>query len=111
MNAIANLVPYYFKFRYYKEGVRKSDCPEKVLFKFTEDEAELGYRLTNEGDYRRVRPIVVDEELIALHHLDRAYNKLSGTTIAPRLQQIINDVHSRVTERAKKTYVPDPDVW
>ena len=111
LNAIANLVPYYFKFRYYKEGVRKSDCPEKVLFKFTEDEAELGYRLTNEGDYRRVRPIVVDEELIALHHLDRAYLKLSGTTIAPRLQQIINDVHTRVTERAMKTYVPDPDVW
>ena len=111
LNAIANLVPYYFKFRYYKEGVRKSDCPEKILFKFTEEEAELGYRLTNEGDYRRVRPIVVDEELIALHHLDRAYNKLSGTTIAPRLQQIINDVHTRVTERARKTYVPDPDVW
>lgn len=111
LNAIANLIPYYFKFRYYKEGVRKSNCPEKVLFKFDENEAELGYRLTNEGDIYRVRPVVVDEELIALHHLDRAYHKLAGTSVAPKLQQVIWDVHSRVTERARKTFTKDPDVW
>lgn len=111
LNAIANLVPYYFKFRIYKEGVRKSNCPEKILFKFDEDDVELGYRITSESDIYRVRPVKVDDEIIALHHLDRAYMKLSGTQVAPSLMRIINEVHQRVTDRADRTFVKDPDVF
>lgn len=111
LNAIANLIPYYFKFRVYKEGVRKSNCPEKKLFKFDDDEAEIGYRLTSESDINRVRAVQVDEELIALHHLDKAYMKLMGTTLAPTLYRLIQDVHDRVSERAAMSYQRDTDIF
>ena len=111
LNAIANLIPYYFKFRIFREGVRKSRCPEKVLFKFDDAEAELGYRITSASDAGRVRGVDVDGELIALHHLDRAYTKISGTQLAPDLARLIHQLHDRVCERSARSFSPDPDVF
>lgn len=111
LNAIANLVPYYFKFRIYKEGVRKSNCPEKILFKFDEDDVELGYRLTSESDIYRVRSVQVDDEIIALHHLDRAYMKIARTEVAPELMRVIQRVDQRIRDRADRTFVTDPDIF
>lgn len=111
LNAIANLVPYYFKFRIYKEGVRKSNCPVKVLFKFDEDDVELGYRLTSESDIYRVRNVQVDDEIIALHHLDRAYMKIACTEVAPELMRVIQRVDQRIRDRADRTFVTDPDIF
>lgn len=111
LNAIANLVPYYFKFRIYKEGVRKSNCPEKILFKFDQDDVELGYRLTSESDIYRVRNVQVDDEIIALHHLDRAYMKIACTEVAPELMRVIQRVDQRIRDRADRTFVTDPDIF
>lgn len=111
LNALVNLIPYYFKFRKYREGVKKSNCEEKVLFKFDDNEAEQGYRLTSASDAARVRHIEVNDELTALHLLDRAYKRLSGTEVAPDLQKIIGKVFNRVSERARHTFQKDTDVF
>lgn len=111
LNALVNLIPYYFKFRIYREGVKKSNCEEKILFKFDDNEAEQGYRLTSASDAGRVRHIEVNDELTALHLLDRAYKRLSGTEVAPDLQKIIGKVFNRVNERARRTFQKDTDIF
>lgn len=111
LNAIANLIPYYFKFRIYREGVRKSNCKEKVLFHFDDDEAEKGYRLTNVSDMFRVRTQQTDDDVVGLNHLIRAYVKLSGTTFAPRIQTLVNEVGDRVREKSARSFDNDPDIW
>lgn len=111
LNAIANLIPYYFKFRIYREGVRKSNCKEKVLFRFSEDEAEQGYRLTNVSDMFRVRHQETESDVIALNHLVKAATKLSGTEFSPRLASLINDVGDRVREKSRRQYDTQTDVF
>lgn len=38
LQAIANLQRHYFNFRIFKQGVRKYDCPEKILFVWGDDD-------------------------------------------------------------------------
>ena len=45
MHAVEFLISHYFRFKVYQEGVRKYDCPEKVLFKF--HECDRHYKLVN----------------------------------------------------------------
>ena len=111
LNALANLIPYYFKFRIYREGVKKSNCEEKVLFKFDDAEAEKGYRLTSSSDANRIRKIEVEDDVVGLRMLDRAYHHLSGTEIAPELLRIIQKVHGRIMERSQSMYQKDSDVF
>lgn len=111
LNAIANLIPYYFKFRIYKEGERKSRCPEKVLFRFDESEAELGYRLTSASDAGRVRGVDVADDIIALHHLDRAYMKIARSEFAQPLCDIIGRLHQKIADRSRRYYYDDPDIF
>lgn len=111
LNAIANLIPFYFKFRIYREGVRKSLCKEKILFKFDDDEVEKGYRLTNESDLGRVRHVQTDDERAALYHLTRAWGKLSGTSHAPVISRMINDLSERINEKSRQTFTIEDIEW
>lgn len=111
LNAIANLIPYYFKFRKYREGVRKSNCKEKILFHFDDNEVERGYRLTSVSDMNRVRHQDTENDASALRHLVKAYMKLNGTEFAPKLAQLVNDVGERVREKSRRQYDAMSDVW
>lgn len=104
VNAIANLVPYYFRFKIYEEGKRKSLCRDKVLFIFSDDEYESGYRLTNESDTGRVRPVDMEDDIIALNHLVKAKMKLLGTEYENELTDIITQMQQRIDETSTKTY-------
>lgn len=110
-NAIANLVPYYFRFKKYEEGKRKNLCQDKELFIFSADEYESGYRLTNESDAGRVRAVNVEDDIIALHHLVKAKMKLLGTEYGTQLDDIISKMQLRLNEKTMKIYQRDEDVF
>lgn len=96
LNALANLIPYYFKFRIYREGVRKSNCEEKKLFDFSDEEIEMGYRLTNESDAERIRQKWVEEDNRVIRHLWAAYKLTKGTSEGERIAQLINEMQTKV---------------
>lgn len=111
VNAIANLVPYYFRFKIYEEGKRKSLCRDKELFIFSDDEYERGYRLTNESDLGRVRPVDVEDDVIALNHLVRAKLKLCGTNMESELTDMITELQLKIDAKSTKTYRRPVDIF
>lgn len=111
LNAIANLIPYYFRFKIYVEGVRKSRCKEKELFRFAPDEFENGYRVTSESDAGRVRAVQVDDDIIALKHLVRAFMKVSSASMATRLQQMITELDDTIKNKSQMRWVTDKEIW
>ena len=111
LNAIANLIPYYFKFRVYREGVKKSNCKEKILFQFTDDEVEKGYRLTSESDIDRVRAVQVDDDIIALKHLSRAATLLYGSQESKDIVQITNRLRDKVSAKSSKSFDKFAEIW
>lgn len=111
VNALANLIPYYFHFKIYEEGKRKSLCQDKVLFIFDKDEFEQGYRLTNESDYDRVRHVDIEDDVIAVNHLVRAKMKLAGTEFDPELTDIITKLQHRLDQKSMKIYDKHTDIF
>lgn len=111
VNAFANLVPYYFHFKIYEEGKRKSLCQDKILFIFDEDEFEQGYRLTNESDYGRVRHVDMEDDVIAVNHLVRAKKKLAGTEFDPELTDIITKLQHRLDQKSLKIFDKQSDIF
>lgn len=111
INAIANLVPYYFRFKIYEEGKRKSLCRDKVLFIFDDSEYEPGYRLTNEGDCERVRAVEFEDDVIAVNHLVRAKLKLTGTEFDPTLTEVITKLMQKIDRKSANQFQKSPEVW
>lgn len=111
VNAIANLVPYYFRFKIYEEGKRKSLCQDKVLFIFDDKEYEAGYRLTNEGDAERVRHVELEDDVIALNHLVRAKMKLAGSEFDQTLTEIITKMTLRVDRKSMDQFGTRTDIF
>lgn len=109
LNAIANLIPYYFRFKIYEEGRRKSLCDDKFLFRFDEDNVELGYRLTSSSDFGRVRSVQVEDDIIARRYLDKACMKLIGTKYERPLMDMINSLTDRISEKHTKTFSQKTD--
>lgn len=96
LNALANLIPYYFKFRVYEPNKRKSLCKEKRLFDFSNDDVELGYRLTSESDAERVRSQKTIEDMAVIRHLSKAYGLLRDTENGRKILDVMNDVASQM---------------
>lgn len=111
VNAIANLVPYYFRFKIYEEGKRKSLCQDKILFIFDDKEYEAGYRLTNEGDAERVRHVELEDDVIALNHLVRAKMKLAGSEFDQALTEIITKMTLRVDRKSMDQFGTRTDIF
>lgn len=111
VNALANLVPYYFHFKIYEEGKRKSLCEDKVLFIFDKDEYEQGFRLTNESDINRVRKVDVEDDIIAVNHLVKAKMKLIGTEYDQTLTDLITKLQHRVDAKSMKIYDKHTDIF
>lgn len=111
LNAIANLVPYYFRFKIYEEGKRKSLCKDKTLFIFDQDEYEDGYRLTNESDLGRVRSVEFEDDVIAVNHLVRAKIKLAGSEFENQLSDVITELQQRIDRRSMKIYGKESDIF
>lgn len=111
LNAIANLVPYYFRFKIYEEGKRKSLCKDKVLFIFDDNEFENGYRLTNESDTDRIRQVDIEDDVIAINHLVRAKLKLTGTEFDQQIEDVITKLQQRVDRRSMSIYNKRSDIF
>lgn len=111
VNAIANLIPYYFRFKIYEEGKRKSLCQDKTLFIFGEDECEYGYRLTNESDVDRVRSVNLEDDIIAVRHLVKAQMKLNGSEFSPQLTRLITQLQQRIDSRSLGIYTKSSDIF
>lgn len=111
VNAFANLVPYYFHFKIYEEGKRKSLCQDKQLFIFADNEFEDGYRLQNQSDMNRVRNVDIEDDVRAIHHLVRAKLKLAGTEFDPQLTEMITKLQHRLDEKSMKIYSKEPDIF
>lgn len=111
VNALANLIPYYFHFKIYEEGKRKSLCQDKVLFIFDENEFEQGYRLTNVSDYERVRHVDLEDDVIAVNHLVRAKMKLAGTEFDPELTDMITKLQHRLGQKSMKIFDKHTDIF
>lgn len=111
INALANLVPYYFRFKIYEEGKRKSLCKDKQLFIFDDDEYEQGYRLTNESDFQRVRHVDLEDDIIAVNHLVRAKLKLAGSEFDRDLTKLITELQQRIDRRSLSIYSKHTDVF
>lgn len=111
VNAIANLVPYYFHFKIYEEGKRKSLCKDKILFLFDDDEAEQGYRLQNTSDSMRVRHVDLEDDVIAMNHLLKAQSKLIGSQYIPELQHIISDLSLRIDRKSTMIFERPDDIF
>lgn len=111
VNAFANLVPYYFHFKIYEEGKRKSLCQDKQLFIFAKDEYESGYRLQNQSDMGRVRNVDIEDDVRAMHHLVRAKMKLAGTEYDQPLTELITKLQHRLDAKSMKIYTKEPEVF
>lgn len=111
VNAFANLIPYYFHFKIYEEGKRKSLCQDKVLFIFADDEFEDGYRLQNQSDMNRVRNVDIEDDVRAIHHLVRAKMKLAGTEFDQQLTDLITKLQHRLDAKSIKIYTKDTEVF
>lgn len=110
LNAIANLIPYYFKFRIFEQGKKKYDCKEKVLFKFSEKEVELGYRLTSESDIDRVRSVNVSDDMKAADLVWRAATKIAGSSESVTLFNIYQSLLAKVDRKSEMQFSPNSDL-
>jgi len=111
INAIANLVPYYFRFKIYVEGRRKSNCDDKILFLFDDAECETGYRLLNQSDAGRIKPKHIEDEVSALNHLVRASMKLYGTEYEKTLRDVISKLSLSIDRKSMSIYEDMPDIF
>ncbi len=111
INAIANLVPYYFRFKIYVEGRRKSNCDDKILFIFDDAECEKGYRLLNQSDAGRIKPKHIENEVTALNHLVRASMKLYGTEYEQALRDVITKLSLAINRKSLSIYEDMPDIF
>lgn len=111
LNAIANLIPYYFKFRIFDHTKRKSDCEEKILFVFKNDEVEKGYRLTSESDIDRVRKVNVEDEIAAAHHLYNAAKRLLDPQLYNDTMKVFYAVNEEIRRKSAYQYTQDSDVF
>lgn len=111
LNAIGNLVPYYFKFRIFDANKRKSDCPEKVLFVFLDEEVEKGYRLTSESDIDRVRRVDVQDELMAAHHLYNAARRLTDANLYNDTMKVFRAVNDEIQRKSATLYSDQSDIF
>lgn len=111
INAFANLVPFYFHFKIYEEGKRKSLCQDKILFVFDDAEYEPGYRLTNESDTGRVRHVSIEDDVIAFNHLVRAKLKLTGAEFDSELTEIITKLQQRLDRKTMQIYSKHTDIF
>lgn len=102
LNAIANLIPHYFHWKIYKEGKRKSLCKAKVLFKFSPDEYESGYRLTSESDIFRQRYVEIDNDEKYIRQLARAIASCTNAGDLPTLYKLIQQQQERVNREILK---------
>lgn len=110
-NALANLIPYYFRFKIYEEGKRKSNCQDKILFLFSDDEVEKGYRLVNQSDAGRIRPVKMEDDIIALHHLVKAKMKLYGTDYEKQLTDMIAKLGLKIDSKSSSIFRTHDDVF
>lgn len=110
-NALANLIPYYFRFKIYEEGKRKSNCQDKTLFIFSDQEVEKGYRLKNQSDAGRVRAVKMEDDIIALNHLVKAKMKLYGSEFANQLSDMISELSHRVDQKSLSIYETPDDIF
>ena len=111
INAIANLVPYYFRFKIYVEGRRKSNCDDKTLFIFDDAECETGYRLLNQSDAGRIKPKHIENEVAALNHLIKASMKLYGTEYEQALRDVISKLSLSIDRKSLSIYEDIPDIF
>lgn len=115
LNALINLIPYYFHFRIYREGVRKSLCKDKPLFDFSKDDAEFGYRLVNASDVARKPTQWIIDEQRAIRALAQAYGILKNTDNGQAVLQVINAIQSKVAASvdAARDYTKNTidDIW
>ena len=111
INAIANMVPYYFRFKIYVEGRRKSNCDDKILFIFDDAECEKGYRLLNQSDAGRIKPKHIENEVAALNHLVRASIKLYGTEYEQALRDVISKLSLAIDRKSLSIYEDMPDIF
>lgn len=111
LNALANLIPYYFHFKIYEEGKRKSLCKDKQLFIFSDDEFEQGFRLTNSSDYQRVRHIDFEDDIVAVNHLVRAKLKLLGTKYEQELTQVITELQLQIDRKSLSIFSEHTDIF
>lgn len=110
-NAIVNLIPYYFRFKIYEEGKVKSDCLDKVLFRFKPEEAETGFRLTSESDIDRVRRVDTSEEQTALYFINKAKLKLIGSSFFGQINSLSNELMMEIQRRNARTYTERSDIF
>ena len=110
-NAIANLIPHYFRFKIYEEGKLKSECKDKELFRFKRDDVELGYRLTSESDIDRVRAVNMDTERTALYFLNKAKTKLLGTDYYVDIDRVTRELNTRLYEKSVHIYSNRTDIF
>lgn len=111
IDALANLVPYYFRFKIYEEGKRKSNCKDKQLFIFDDTEVERCFRLTNQSDAGRVRNVQIEDDIIALNHLVRAKMKLYGSEFDPILSDMITKIGMKIDRRSMSIYQDDTEIF
>lgn len=104
LNAIANLIPHYFRFRIFEKDKRKDQCKEKVLFHFEDDNIELGYRLTSESDIMRVRDVSISSDTSAATLVYRAMTKLVGTEEYDSLFKVYSALIARTKVRSESIY-------
>lgn len=110
-NALANLIPYYFRFKIYVEGKRKSNCEDKILFLFDEEECEQGFRLMNQSDAGRVRPAKIESDIIALNHLVKASVRLAGSEFTDSINDVIAKLSLRIDRKSLNLYQDNPDIF
>ena len=111
IDALANLVPYYFRFKIYEEGKRKSNCKDKQLFIFDDTEVEQCFRLTNQSDAGRVRNVKIEDDIIALNHLVKAKMKLYGSEFDPILSDMITKIGLKIDRKSMTIYQDDVEVF
>lgn len=111
IDALANLVPYYFRFKIYEEGKRKSNCKDKQLFIFDDTEVERCFRLTNQSDAGRVRNVKIEDDIIALNHLVKAKMKLYGSEFDPVLSDMITKIGHKIDRKSMSIFQDDVEVF
>lgn len=110
LNAIANLIPYYFHFKIFAKGKLKYKCDDKILFIFSEEEVELGYRLTSESDIDRVRNIEVTDEMQAANLVWRAAVKISGSSDGNTLFGVYNSLVEKIRKKSEQQFSINSDL-
>jgi len=85
VQAVENLIRHYFQFRIFRKGIRKYDCPEKVLFHF-ENDAEV-YHLSNDIGLARER--FTNDEMF-VRRLESVVPHVTDVNEKAKLMSVIN---------------------